>query len=241
VRPAATISSAQPSGAARKRPVLRVCLRTCRITVVVLAFIVVVTGFFLNKIGLPDFVKDRLVAQIRANGWDVEFSRIRLRYRGIVADDLHLRRTNTINGPNLFVPRAECGLNFSAFTKLKLDVKSFAMNGARFAGVTLPYDDLILIGVGDAVGATDAATVGAELAAGVLPPHAPAMNNAVIPRARTRRVRIPHLRGCRSAPRATGARLVIPFGRASALFSAASRDGGVRFRRRAPRTWSAAR
>ena len=87
------------------------------------------------------------------------------------------------------------------------------MNGARFAGVTLPYDDLILIGVGDAVGATDAATVGAELAAGVLPPHAPAMNSAVIPRARTRPMRIPHLRGCRSALRATGARMVIPFGR----------------------------
>jgi len=123
--------NAQPSGAARKRPVLRVCLRTFRITLVVLAFIVVVTGFFLNKIGLPDFVKDRLVQQLRAHGWDVEFSRIRLRYRGIVADDLHLRRTNTINGPNLFVPRAECGLNLSAFTKLKLDVKSFTMSGAR--------------------------------------------------------------------------------------------------------------
>jgi hypothetical protein len=67
------------------------------------------------------------------------------------------------------------------------------MNGARFAGVTFPYEDLILIGVGVAVGATEAATVGAELAAGVPPPHAPAMNSAVIARARTRRMRIPHL------------------------------------------------
>src|SRR6202158_4613278 len=52
---------------------------------------------------------------------------------------------------------------------------SFAMNGARFAGVTFPYDDLILIGVGVAVGVADAATVPAGLAAGVPPPHAPAM------------------------------------------------------------------
>src|SRR3989442_7509906 len=71
---------------------------------------------------------------------------------------------------------------------------SFAMNGARFAGVTFPYEDLILIGVGVAVGATEAATVGAELAAGVVPPHAPATSSAVIPRARTRLTRIPHLR-----------------------------------------------
>jgi hypothetical protein len=103
-----------------------------RITLVLVAFLTVVTGFFLNKIGLPDFVKDRLVRQLRAKGWDVEFSRIRLRwYRGIVADDVHLRRTNTVNGPNLFVSRAECGLNFTAFTQLKLDVKSFKMNDAR--------------------------------------------------------------------------------------------------------------
>src|SRR5258706_9404736 len=96
---------------------------------------------------------------------------------------------------------------------------SFAMNGARFAGVTLPYDDLILIGVGDAVGATDAATVGAGLAAGWLPPHAPARTSAVIPRARTRRKRIPHLRDCRHATQATGARMVIPFGLARRLGS----------------------
>src|SRR6267378_5645832 len=61
--------------------------------------------------------------------------------------------------------------------------RSLAMKGARFAGVTLPYDDLILIGVGLAVGATDPATVGDAFAAGVPPPHAPATNSAVIPRA----------------------------------------------------------
>src|SRR3981081_1331792 len=78
---------------------------------------------------------------------------------------------------------------------------SFAMNGARFAGVTFPYEDLILIGVGVAVGVADAATVPAGVAAGGLPPQAPAMNTAVIPRARTRRKRIPHLRDCRSPHR----------------------------------------
>jgi hypothetical protein len=97
-----------------------------------LIFAGVVTAFFVNKIGLPEFAKQRLIRQLRANGWEADFSRVRLRwYHGIVADDLHLRRTNRFAGPNLFVPHAECGLNFGAFVKLKLDVNSLKVNGAR--------------------------------------------------------------------------------------------------------------
>src|SRR5713101_1044272 len=101
---------------------------------------------------------------------------------------------------------------------------SFAMNGARFAGVTLPYDDLILIGVGVAVGA-EAATVGAELAAGVLPPHATATSSAVMPRARTRPARIHTSRDSR--PRGRPERsIVIPFGRAIGRSPGGERVGG---------------
>lgn len=103
-----------------------------RVTLLLLIFAAVVTAFFVNKIGLPEFAKQRMIRQLRANGWEADFSRVRLRwYYGIVADDLHLRRTNGFTGPNLFVPRAECGLNFAAFVKLKLDINSFKMNGAR--------------------------------------------------------------------------------------------------------------
>src|SRR4030088_327904 len=70
---------------------------------------------------------------------------------------------------------------------------SFAMNGARFAGVTFPYDDLILIGADGGDGATDPAAGGPALAAGVLPPQADAPSSAANPSARTRRRPIPHL------------------------------------------------
>ncbi|MCI0747967.1 MAG: AsmA-like C-terminal region-containing protein [Verrucomicrobia subdivision 3 bacterium] len=112
--------------------ILRTSFRWFRILVLLAAFLVVLTGFFLNKVGLPEFLKQRLINQARATGWEIEFSRVRLLWpQGIVADDLHLRRTNGLQGPNLFVQRAECGLNFEAFTHLKLDVNSFRLAGGR--------------------------------------------------------------------------------------------------------------
>jgi hypothetical protein len=126
-------SNAQPPRrSTRRRAILKTGFRILRVTFLLLVFIVVVTGFFLNKIGLPEFAKQRFVRQLQAKGWDADLSRLRLRwYRGIVADDLHLRRTNGFGGPNLFVSRAECGLNFRAFTQFQLDVNSFKMNDAR--------------------------------------------------------------------------------------------------------------
>jgi hypothetical protein len=131
--------SAQPPDASatrgaprRGRSVLRTSFRVFRITLLLVVFVVVVTGFFLNKIGLPEFAKQRFVRELQAKGWEADFSRLRLRWhRGIVADDLHLRRTNGYAGPNLFVSHAEYGLNFRAFTQLKLDVNSFKMTEAR--------------------------------------------------------------------------------------------------------------
>ena len=97
-----------------------------------LLLLVVVAGFYLNKAGLPEFVKKRIVAQLHAKGWDVEFSRLRLRwYRGIVAEDLHLRRTNAFNSPHIFVAEAECHLNHTAFKRLEWEIDAVGLKGGR--------------------------------------------------------------------------------------------------------------
>jgi len=66
------------------------------------------------------------------------------------------------------------------------------MNGARFDGVTLPYDDLILIGDGFGVGVA-AAAVGALVGVLVPPPHAAATTAMVTRGTRTRAIRIEYL------------------------------------------------
>ena len=78
--------------------------RCARTTLVVVLLLAAALGLFLNKVGLPEFVKERVIAQARAKGLEVQFSRLRLRwYRGIVAENLHVQGTNSMAGPQLFV------------------------------------------------------------------------------------------------------------------------------------------
>src|SRR4051812_20318629 len=81
----------------------------------------VVLGVFLNQVGLPEFFKASVIAQCRAKGLDVQFSRLRLLwYRGIVAENLQIKATNELSGPQLFVDQAECPLNPSALLNFRL-------------------------------------------------------------------------------------------------------------------------
>ena len=103
----------------------------CRISILLFALIVVVLGLFLNRVGLPDWLETRVIEQFRDLGWDVSFSRLRLRwYHGIVAEDLQLQRTNTLNGPHLFIRVAEFRLNSKALQHLDLEADSVLLRGA---------------------------------------------------------------------------------------------------------------
>jgi len=109
--------------------------RGVRVTGLSVALFVVVTGFFLNKIGLPEFVKRRVVEQLRQKGWEVQFSRLRLRwYRGIVAEHLQLQRTNQLYGPHLFVEEAQCRLKHKAFEHLDLHADSLTLRAGVCSG-----------------------------------------------------------------------------------------------------------
>ena len=124
-------SNADPVRPRRRRWPGRLLRWTRTITLLVI-LVVVISGLFLNKVGLPGFAKDRLVAGLRAKGWEVDFSRARLRwYRGIVVENLHLQRTNQFAGPQVFVDEAQCRLNHDAFKRLELKVDSVHLAGGR--------------------------------------------------------------------------------------------------------------
>lgn len=115
----------------------------CRISVLLLLLIVVVLGLFLNRVGLPDWLETRVVEQFHDLGWDISFSRLRLRwYHGIVAEDLQLQRTNTTQGPHLFIRVAEFRLNARALQHLDLEADSVMLRGATLRwplpGTNLP-------------------------------------------------------------------------------------------------------
>src|SRR3954447_13861716 len=86
--------------------------RWFRIFVLAIILLGAVAFLYLNRVGLPKFVKNRIVAALEAEGLDLEFRRLRLSgYRHIVIDDMALVVTN-----------ASAPLNFSARqAELKFD------------------------------------------------------------------------------------------------------------------------
>src|SRR5580765_6570348 len=116
----------------RVRRLTRALFRCFRTTLAGLLLIAGVLGLFLNKVGLPGYVKRRVVEEARARGLDVEFSRLRLRwYRGIVAENLHIQSTNHTRGPQLFVEDAECPLNPGALRNFGFKMNSLRLRGGR--------------------------------------------------------------------------------------------------------------
>ncbi len=117
---------------ARARRILRVGLRWGCILLAMSLLVVLVLGYFLNRVGLPKPAKQWLIGELRQHGWNVQFSRLRLRWsRGLVADDLQLQRTNRNEGPQIFVEEAQCAFNHAALAHFKFVPTSLNLKDGR--------------------------------------------------------------------------------------------------------------
>ncbi len=134
LKPAASAADDPRSKPARRRGwrVFFSVFKWCRVAVLLVLLSALVLGIFLNRVGLPAWVKQRIVVQMRKVGWEIEFSRMRLRwYRGIVAEDLQFRRTNDAPGPHLFLETAEFRLNLQALRHFDLHADSVMVQDGR--------------------------------------------------------------------------------------------------------------
>jgi AsmA-like C-terminal region len=123
----------------------RVCFRWCRITVwlVVLAAVCAIVWF--NRIGLPDFLKTRLVATLHERGIELAFSRMRLRFeRGIVADNVRIGGTQSGTGPVLTVAEVQLQLDFRALLQRRLQVDGLFLRQGKFVWQISPTNALHL-------------------------------------------------------------------------------------------------
>ncbi len=86
----------------------RKLFRWFRIFVWLFALVVLLAGIYLQQIGLPGFLKTRLLKISRNHGVEMEFSRARLRwYRGLVFENLRLHLTHDTNAPLISAQEAE--------------------------------------------------------------------------------------------------------------------------------------
>jgi hypothetical protein len=83
----------------------RTTLRWCRFTLWAVLLLGLCLLYWLNQLGLPGFVKTRLVGALQDRGVQLEFSRMHLSFaRGIIADNVRIGNLQT-NGSAVFTAR----------------------------------------------------------------------------------------------------------------------------------------
>jgi len=115
----------------RKARIVRHVFRwTCRL-LVLLILALLVCAIYLERAGLPEFVKRRLVASVRAKGWDVDFSRLRFHWqRGIIAKSPFATGPAKTR-PDGLVEEAAGQLNHRALRNFDLEIDSVLLRGGR--------------------------------------------------------------------------------------------------------------
>jgi hypothetical protein len=116
---------------------LRLGFRYFRVTIWLVVLIAVSSLVYLNEVGLPDFVKNPILAELHARGLELDFSRLRLLwYRGIVAENINMG-SREADGPQFFIDEAEVRLRYSALAHFRIELESLEIRQARFCW-TLP-------------------------------------------------------------------------------------------------------
>ena len=120
------------SAPSRLRRFGRLLWRCVRTGLVLLLLFVAAAAVYMNQFGLPEAAKRRVVAGLRAEGWEVEYSRMRLHgLRAILAENIYFQRANETGGPQLFVEEAEFVLNRAAIRNLDLELDALFLRGGR--------------------------------------------------------------------------------------------------------------
>src|SRR5882724_10962707 len=112
--------------------IARRLFRWFRITLLLLVLALLVFAIWLNRSGLPDFLKERLVFELRSRGVELRFTRMRLVwYRGIVADHIQFGRRGDTNGPRVSATEAEVHLRVRPLLHRELDLEGVALRGGH--------------------------------------------------------------------------------------------------------------
>ncbi len=126
--------------------------RNCRIGFRCVRFgiwfaVLLVLGAFLwcNRIGLPGFIKTRIVASLHEQGLDLEFSRMRLSLaRGLIAENVHIGESQTREHAAVGAREVRLQLDFSAFLRRRLELNGLILKDGFFFLPLSPTNELTL-------------------------------------------------------------------------------------------------
>ena len=124
----------------------RIALRCLRFAVWFLALVALLGFAWFNLVGLPDFLKSRLVATLHERGVELEFSRMRLRFiRGFVAENVRLGETKKTGQPALTASEVQLRLDYDALLHRRLQVDGIVLRNGRFSLPLSPTNSLTLL------------------------------------------------------------------------------------------------
>jgi hypothetical protein len=87
---------------------------------------------YLNRVGLPDFLKRQLLEKLRARGIELGFSRLRLSWRlGVVADDVRFGQADRPFSPYARFAQVRLQINHHALLRRQLQVDALVLREGR--------------------------------------------------------------------------------------------------------------
>jgi hypothetical protein len=99
----------------------------------------------LNRVGLPDFLKTRLVENLRAHGIELEFSRLHLDFvRGFVAENVRVGHAETADSPTLSLRQLQLQLNYGALLHCRLQLAGVVLRQGKLVWPLAPANALTL-------------------------------------------------------------------------------------------------
>lgn len=126
----------------------RVCFRWLRISAWLVLLAAICAVLWLNRVGLPDFLKTRLVATLHERGVELEFSRMRLRFeRGIVAENVRIGGAQTNGSPVLSLVEVQLRLDFRALLRRQLQVDGLVLRQGKLIWPVspIPQDETLTL------------------------------------------------------------------------------------------------
>ncbi|MGA2244571.1 MAG: AsmA-like C-terminal region-containing protein [Verrucomicrobiota bacterium] len=123
----------------------RIAFRCARFTVWGAVVLLLLAYGWLNQVGLPGFLKTRLVAALHDRGVELEFSRMRLRfYHGLVCDQVRVGTAQGAADPVFSAREVQLRINYPALLHLRLQVDGLVLRNGRLSLLLAPGNSLAL-------------------------------------------------------------------------------------------------
>ncbi len=131
-----------PSGFWRK---CRTGFRWFRFTVLFAVLALVCTLVWFDRVGLPDFLKRRLVANLQTRGIELAFTRMRLHFtRGLVIENVRIGHAETPDDPVLSLAEIQLQLNYRALWHRQWQIDGLALRQGELTWPLTPTNVLKL-------------------------------------------------------------------------------------------------